>query len=270
MQKDYTFENTPSAKDILFFFNNFWQLFLILMLFGLGCSITLINFLPNKYESVAYILVPQATKNQNNFEFFNIGSPELLITKLRSPYIYDSFDKEVCGFKDNEMVSMIKSSIIKSEDSIIELRVNQATSELAHSCMSMMVEKVHKYQYQQVEKNVDIAKAQMKIIEEKIQKNKYERITKLLSDHDEKFKYLYDYEEFKILSLQRENLMKFISKSESLQTQLIAPIAITDISPKKKNILASGLFAGLFLGLFLSLLGWQFKLNKIITSSGKK
>ena len=152
---------------------------------------------------------------------------------------------------------------------MVELRAVGTSPESALSCASAVFELIKTTQIQLAAPYIEEVKLRLADDKERLEKAK-----ELLSKADKSGStmsvvYLSTRDEIRFLLDEITALKNVVASNESRTTRLVAPIYASDapIAPKKRMVLAAGLFGGLFLGLLIAL-ARQMVLKLKSTASG--
>jgi capsular polysaccharide biosynthesis protein len=259
LQEDYI-----SFKDIVDFFVDSWKGIVLTGSLGIFGSITYLWVTPNQYQAIAQIQMAQISSNNNNNNNtnplgVNIEDPNLLIARLQLPTTYSDQEIKACGFEDrksplNDLANAAKFSTVKGVVSLIELKINVDSKEVAIACAQSLFESIKTSQNEIIKPFIEEAKISLIKYQDRLSNSKT-----LVSRADKSgvvlsAAYLASRDEIRFLSEEILRLNNFIISADTRQAKLVAPIYVSDIpvSPKKIIALISGLFVGLFLGLLLA------------------
>lgn len=235
---------------------------MIAVILGLALSITYLGIAPKQYEAVAQIAMAQiGAANNNNINPLgvNIEEPSLLITRMSSPTSFTPQVLEACGLREQanaalQLSKSIKLTIPKGVPSVVELKTFGPSAQLAEQCSFAIFELIKTTQSQIVAPY--IAEAKVKLDDD------IERLAKardLVAKADRSGSamgaaYLSTRDEIRFLLDEITALKNVVISNQNRTTRLISPIFAGDIpiTPKKRIVLASGLFLGLFLGLLIA------------------
>jgi len=252
-----------SLIDILRFLKSAWKAIAIFGFIGIALSITYLAITPNQYEASVQITMAQigATNNNNNNPLgVNIEEPALLISRLSSP---TSFTPEViadCGLQDqaNASVSLSKSIKLtpaKGVASLVELKTFGPTPQAAQDCALGIFDLIKTTQAQIVAPYIEQAKVKLADDKDRLQKAKELVARSDKSGSAMSASYLSTRDEIRYLLDDITALKNMVTSNQNRATRMVAPIYAGDapIAPKKRMVLAAGLFGGLFLGLLIAL-----------------
>jgi len=253
-----------SLIDILLFLKSAWKAIAIFGLVGLALSIAYLAITPKQFEASVQIAMAQigAANNNNNINplGINIEEPVLLISRLSSP---TSFTPEViaaCGLQDqandsSALRNSIKLTLPKGVANVVVLKAVGQTPQLAQECTLMVFELIKTTQSQIVAPYIEEAKIKLADDEGRLAKAK-----DLIAKSDKpgqamSASYLSTRDEIRYLLDEISALKNVVTTNQNRATYMIAPIYADDtpIAPKKRMVLAAGLFGGLFLGLLIAL-----------------
>ena len=252
--------------DIMRFLEGAYKTILIFGVFGIAAAIAYLTITPNQYEATAQILMAQISAAVNNSNtkisplLINIEEPALLIFRLSSP---TSFTPEVvaaCGLQDQAnaalaLSKLIKLTIPKGVANVVELKTFSGSQQIAQDCALAMFDLIKNTQAQIVAPYIEETKIKLADKQERLQK-----AHDLVARSDKSFavksaNYLSTRDEILFLIEEIEALKNIVTYNQNRATRIVTPIYSSDmpIAPKKRNILAAGLFGGLFFGLLIAL-----------------
>jgi hypothetical protein len=221
---------------------------------------------PNQYQATAQIQMAQISANSNNSNNntnplgINIEDPNLLMARLRLPSTYSNQEIKACDFESSEapseaLVKVAKFSPVKGVLSMIELKVNRDSKEVAIACAQSLFDNIKASQNEIIKPYIEEAKTLLVKHQERLTNSQA-----LVSRADKSgaalsAAYLANRDEVKFLTEEILRLNTFIATADTRQAKLVSPIYASDapVAPKKKIVVIVGLFAGLFLGLLLML-----------------
>ena len=264
-------EDEISLKDIVDFLIESWKAIILTGLLGLLGSIAYLWVTPNQYQATAQIQMAQISANSNNNNNnnnnnntnplgVNIEDPNLLMARFRLPSNYSSQEIIACGFESSkspfeDLVATVKFSVVKGVGSMIELKINRDSKELAIACTQSIFDNIKASQNEIIKPYIEEAKNLLVKYQDRLTNSQ-----SLVSRADKSgaalsAAYLANRDEVKFLTEEILRLNTFITTANTRQTKLISPIYASDtpVVPKKRMALIAGLFAGLFLGLLLML-----------------
>ncbi len=262
-----------SLVDILRFLKGAYKVIFTFGVFGLVLAIAYLGMAPKHYEASVQIMMAQigATNNisanninnsNNNLNplGLNIEEPTLLVSRLSSPASFPPEVTRACGLQDqaNPSVSLsnsIKLIIPKGVSNVVEIKILSTAPEVAEECALAIFELVRVTQGQIVEPYIEAAKIKLADDEHNLAKAK-----DLVAKADKSgsaigVAYLSTRDEIRYLLDEITSLKSIVISSQNRTTRLVAPVYVnnTPIAPKKRVVLAAGLFGGLFFGLLITL-----------------
>ncbi len=257
-----SFEEDLSLKDIIDFLIESWKSIIVAGLLGVLASAVYLTVTPNQYQASAQIQMAQISASNNNANPLgvNIEEPNLLMARLRLPTSFSVEVIKACGFEDSSspaesLASSAKFSAVKGLDSMIELKINSNSKEIAINCAQALFESIKTSQNQIIKPYIQESKALLVKYEARLASSQ-----SLLSKADKSgaalsVAYLANRDEVKFLTEEIMRLNKFITTAETRQAKLFSPIYVADapVFPKKKASLIFGLMTGLLLGLLFVL-----------------
>ncbi len=245
-----------TLKDIINFFLDSWKVLGVFGCIGFlsGYYFTLT---PNHYLAVAQIQMAQYISiNQTGFVWNNVEDSSVLLARMRLPTFYSVDTVKACGLYQEKMLNddllgMLKSSIVKGATSIVELKIRSKSKIHAGLCAQAVFEDIRESQVKILELQMRESKILLKANQERLKE-----IQERISDHgSQSFPDLSIREELKILfeEILRQN--KFIVLAELRPAKLSIPIYITEDSSGSINKLMHiiGLLVGLFFGILVSI-----------------
>ncbi len=257
-----SFEDEISLKDIIDFLIESWKAILVTGLLGVLVSAAYLIVTPNQYQATAQIQMAQisASNNNNNTNPLgvNIEEPNLLLARLKLPTTYSDEVIKACGFENasspaESLASSAKFSAVKGVGSMIELKINRDSKEIAINCAQALFESIKASQNQIIKPYIEESKALLVKYEARLANSQ-----SLVSRADKSgaalsAAYLANRDEVKFLTEEILRLNTFITTADTRQAKLVSPIYASDaaVFPKKTMSLIIGLMVGLFLGLLL-------------------
>lgn len=264
-----------SLKDMIDFMIESWKSIAVAGVLGIMGATTFLWVTPNQYQATAQIQMAQisASNNNNNTNPLgvNIEEPNLLMARLKLPTTYSSQEIKSCGFEASKtpsesLANTAKFSAVKGVGSMIELKINRDSKEVAVACAQSLFENIKASQNQIIKPYIEEAKTLLIKYQDRLSNSQ-----SLVSRADKSgaalsAAYLANRDEVKFLTEEILRLNTFITTAETRQTKLVSPIYASDkpVFPKKTMSLVLGLLAGLFLGLLyvLARKAWcNYKLN---------
>jgi LPS O-antigen subunit length determinant protein (WzzB/FepE family) len=259
-------EDELSLTDIVNFILEDWRIIVGFTLLGLGAAVAFINLAPKQYEAIAQIKMAQiASPNNNNNNInplgVNIEEPAALIARMALPTTYSSEITEACGLSGKEdssqlLTKKIKLSIPRQISNTIDLKLRDASPELAKNCSTSVFNLIKSSQEKLIAPYIEDAKSKLAIEQERLA-----RATQLITRADKSgaafsAAYLATRDEIRYLLDQITGLQNIITQNESRATRLTAPIYIKDqpVFPPQRNSLLIGILGGGFLGLLFALI----------------
>jgi len=251
-----------SLLDILRFLKSAWKAITIFGLAGMALSIAYLVITPKQYEASVQITMAQIGAANNNINPLgvNIEEPALLISRLSSP---TSFTPEViasCGLQDQANASLVLSKSIKltsakGVESVVELKTFGSTPQAAQDCALGVFDLIKTTQAQIVAPYIEEAKVKLADDEERLAKAKDLVAKADKSGSAMSASYLSTRDEIRYLLDEITSLKNVVTSNQNRATRMVAPIYAGDapFAPKKRMVLAAGLFGGLFFGLLIAL-----------------
>ncbi len=256
-------EGEISLIDILRFLKGAHKTILLFGVVGLAIATAYLAITPKQYEATAQIAMAQiGTANNNNLNplRINIEEPSLLIARMTQPTSFTPQVISSCGMEESANSGAVLSKSIKLAPpkgvaNVVELRTFGKSPEAALGCAQAIFDLIKNTQAQIVAPYIEEAKIKLKDDEERLAKAK-----DLVAKADKSGSamgaaYLSTRDEIRFLLDEITSLKNVVTSNQNRATRLIAPIYASDIpvAPKKRIVLAAGLFGGLFAGLLLAL-----------------
>lgn len=251
-----------SLWDILRFLKNAWKTIAIVALVGLALSIAYLVTTPKQYEAVAQITMAQIAAANNNINplGINIEEPALLIARMSSPTSFTPEVTAACGLQDQAngalaLSKSIKLTLPKGVANVVELKTFGPSPQAAEQCNLAIFELIKTTQSQIVAPYIAGAKVKLDDDVERLAKAR-----DLVAKADKSGSvmgaaYLSTRDEIRYLLDEITALKNVVTSNQNRATRLVSSVYVGDmpIAPKKRNILAAGLFGGLFLGLLIAM-----------------
>lgn len=251
-----------SLADILCFLKNAWKTIAVTGAVGLAAAVMYLLITPRQYEATAQITMAQIGANSNNInsQGVNIEEPAFLILRLSSPASFSPQAVETCGYQNQPEAALtlskaIKLSIPKGVANIVELKTVGPSPQAAKDCALALIELIKVTQSQIVAPYIEDVKIKLIDDEERLQKAKEILVRADKSGQAMTANYLSTRDEVRYLLDEISVLKSMVTSTQNRTTRLVAPIYASDmpIFPKKRMVLAAGLFGGLFFGLLITL-----------------
>lgn len=260
MQDEYInrVDQEVSLQEIINFFIESWLIILTTIIISLFAATAYLVITPNEFQAVAYIQVARFQDN-GRVQWVNYEEPKLLLTRFKVPSVYTEEEIKACGFVNQgdpakELAMAARFTEIRGGDSLVELKINRPTKDLAKSCATTIFQKIYTHQSQMIKARSEIAKDSLMRYQKQL-KGAQELISR--ADHSTpgiSVAYLSVRDELRHLNDEVIKLSTFISALEAGQARLIAPIYASDnpILPRSYSILMSSFISGFLLGIFLA------------------
>jgi uncharacterized protein involved in exopolysaccharide biosynthesis len=263
-----------SLVDIVGFLQESWKTIAGFTLLGIVASVLFLWAVPKQYEVSAQIKMAQiANVNNNNNNLnplgINIEEPQALIARMALPTSYSKETIALCGLTDTKdpdalLAKKVKLSIPKGVSGTVDLKIRDASKDVAKACTNALYQLIKSSQAQLVAPYTDEATKKLKIEQERLG-----RATQVIAKADRSgaavsAAYLATRDEIRYLLDQISNLQNIITGNESRAAHLTAPIYLKDepVFPQKRNSLLIGLLLGGFLGLMLALARKWYRSNR--------
>ena len=259
-------EEEISLIDILRFLKGAYKTTLVFGILGFAAAFAYLVITPKQYEATAQIVMAQigaANNNNNNNNNpllgINIEEPAPLISRLSTPTSYTPETLVACGLQDQAnptlALSSIKLTVPKGVANQVELKTFGGSQQVAKDCALAVFDLIKTTQAQIVAPYIEEAKIRLADNQERLQKAKEVVARSDKSGVVMSASYLSTRDEIRFLLDEITALKNALASNQNRTTRLIAPVYSSDmpIAPKKRNILAAGLFGGLFLGLLIAL-----------------
>ncbi len=267
-------ESEISLVDVIQFFQESWKTIVGLTVLGIAGAVVFLWAVPKQYEASAQIKMAQiANVNNNNNNInplgINFEEPQALIARMALPTSYPKETIALCGLKDEkdaeaQLIKKVKLSIPKGVGGTVDLKVRDASKEIANACTNAVYQLIKTSQAQLMAPYIDEALKKLKLGEERLG-----RATQVIAKADKSGAtvsavYLATRDEIRFLLDQISNLQSIINGSESRAAHLTAPIYLKDepVFPQKPDSLLIGLLLGGFLGLVLALARKWYRSNR--------
>ena len=251
-----------SLIDILHFLKSAYKTIAIFGLAGIALSIAYLAVTPKQFEASVQIAMAQIGAANNNISppGVNIEEPALLISRLSSPTSYTPETIAACGLlgQANAGLSLSKSIKLtpaKGVASVVELKTFGGTPQSAQDCALGVFDLIKTTQSQIVAPYIEEAKVKLADDEDRLQKAKDLVARSDKSGSAMSASYLSTRDEIRYLLDEITSLKNVVSSNQNRATRMVAPIYANEspIAPKKRMVLAAGLFGGLFIGLLIAL-----------------
>ena len=265
-----------SLLDIIEFIQEYWKTIVGLTLLGILAAALFLWAIPKQYEASAQIKMAQIANVNNNKSNSNINplginieEPQALIARMALPTSYPKETITLCGLTDEkdadaQLAKKVKLSIPKGVGGTVDLKIRDASKEIAKACVNAVYQLIKSTQAQLVTPFIDEAIKKLKIEEERLG-----RTTQVIAKADRSgaavsAAYLATRDEIRYLLDQISNLQSIITGNESRAAHLTAPIYLKEepVFPKKPQSLFIGLLLGGFLGLMLALARKWYRSNR--------
>jgi capsular polysaccharide biosynthesis protein len=250
-----------SLREIINFLIESWKIIAFAGLLGILGATGFLWVTPNQYQATAQIQVAQIGTSITSHLGVNIEDPNSLIARLKISTNYSDQEVKACGFQNSSTLIealrySAKFSAVKGLDSIVELKINLDSKELAVTCANALFEYIKASQHQIIKPYIEEAKTLLLKYQDRLGQSQA-----LVSRADKSgvalsAAYLSTRDEIKFLTEEIMRLNTFITTADARQTKLTSPIYVSHkpVLPKKTLSLVMGLFTGLFLGLLYVLL----------------
>jgi LPS O-antigen subunit length determinant protein (WzzB/FepE family) len=258
-----TSEDEISLKDIISFIQDSWKTILVTTLLGLLVAVAYIWVTPKSYEGVMQVQMSQLPAGSNgNLSPLgvNIEDPLVLIARLKMPSTFDEENIHACSLSGKEnaverLVKGITATQLKGNNSVLEVKVQDASVEQVTQCLDSIFEKIKVTQKAIKEPFLEEARQKISVYEAKLKVAQSVIARADKSNSALSAVYLSTRDEVKSLTDQILDLNNFINSGENRGAKLISPIYVSDrpVSPKKLIGLIIGLLGGIFLGILWAL-----------------
>lgn len=265
-----------SLLDIIGFFQESWKTIAAFTVLGIAGAVLFLWVVPKQYEASAQIKMAQiANVNNNNNNNINplginIEEPQALIARMALPTSYPKETITLCDLADQKdpeavLANKVKLSIPKGVGGTVDLKIGDASKEIAKACTNAVYQLIKTSQAQLIAPYIDEASKKLAI-----EKERLDRATQVIAKADKSgaavsAAYLATRDEIRYLLDQISNLQNIISGNESRAAHLTAPIYVKDqpVFPQRRNSLAVGLLLGGFMGLVLALARKWYRSNRV-------
>jgi capsular polysaccharide biosynthesis protein len=255
-------EDEISLKDIIDFLVESWQTIILTGLLGLLGSIAYLWVTPDQYQATAQIKMAQISASNNNNTNplgINIEEPKLLLARLKLPTTYSDTEFKACGLSDQKLAAeiltdLVNFSEVRGAGSIVELKVNGSTKEIASACAEALFKNIQASQNEIIKPYLEEAKTLLINYQERLNNAQALVVRADKTGTALSAAYLASRDEVKFLTEEIIRLSTFITSVDARQAKLASPIYAADapVFPKKTISLILGLMAGLFLGFLLA------------------
>ena len=256
-------ESEISLIDIIQFLKGAYKTILVFGVLGIAAAIAYLVITPKIYEATAQIVMAQiSAANNNNINplGINIEEPALMIARLSSPTSFTLAELAACGLEDKPdapaaLSKMIKLTLVKGVSNVVELKTFGLSPQAAEQCNLAIFELIKTTQSLIVTPFIAEAKVKLDDDIERLGKAKDFVAKADKSGSAIGAAYLSTRDEIRYLLDEITALKNVVTLNQNRATRLVSPIYASDIPifPKKRNILAAGLFGGLFLGLLIAM-----------------
>jgi LPS O-antigen subunit length determinant protein (WzzB/FepE family) len=253
-------EEEISLIDILRFLKGAYKMILVFGILGIAAAFAYLVITPNQYEASAKIAMAHIGAANNNSPLgINIEEPASLISRLSTPTSYTPETLVACGLQDQAnpapALSSIKLTVPKGVANQVELKTFGGSQQVAQDCALAVFDLIKTTQAQIVAPYIEEAKIKLADNQERLQKAKEVVARSDKSGAAMSASYLSTRDEIRFLLDEITAIKNVVSSNQNRATRMVAPIYASDmpIAPKKRIILAAGLFCGLFLGLLIAL-----------------
>jgi LPS O-antigen subunit length determinant protein (WzzB/FepE family) len=254
-------EEEISLIDILRFLKGAYKMILVFGILGIAAAFAYLVITPKQYEASAKIAMANigAANNNNSPLGINIEEPASLISRLSTPTSYTPETLVACGLQDQAnpalALSSIKLTVPKGVANQVELKTFGGSQQVAQDCALAVFDLIKTTQAQIVAPYIEEAKIKLADNQERLQKAKEVVARSDKSGAAMSASYLSTRDEIRYLLDEITAIKNVVSSNQHRATRMVAPIYASDmpIAPKKRIILAAGLFCGLFLGFLIAL-----------------
>jgi len=269
------FDDELSLIDIINFFRESCKVIAGFTMLGITGSALYLWGVPKQFEASAQIKMAQiASVNNSNSNInplgINIEEPQALIARMALPTSYPNETVILCGLADQKdpevaLASKVKFSIPKGVGGIVDLKIRDASKEIAKACTNAVFRLIKTSQAKLIAPYIDEASNKLAI-----EKERLGRATQVIAKADKSgtavsAAYLATRDEIRYLLDQISSLQNIITSNESRSAHLTAPIYVKDqpVFPQGRNSMAVGFLLGGFLGLVLALGRKWYRSNRV-------
>lgn len=257
------FEDEVFVRNLIEFFMGSWKTFVFTIVLGMFGSAAYLWLTPNQYQAVAQIQMAQlsisnSNSNSNSNSFgVSIEDPSLLLARLKLPTSYLAKEIKECGFEDSkypseDLAKALEFSVVKGVGSLIELKINRDSKDLAISCAQSLFERIKISQNEIIKPFIEEAKNLLPQYHDRLNNA---RSLVYLADKSgvASAAYLVNRDEVRFLNEEILRLNTFIASADLRQAKLVSPIYASDIPafPNINKSLIAGVFVGVFLRFFI-------------------
>lgn len=257
-------EAEVSLLDIIRFLKDAWKTILMAALVGLTLSIIYLAITPKHYEAVSQITMAQigtvGSNNNINPLGVNVEEPSLLIARMSSPTSFTPQALEACSFQGEANAALalsksVKLTIPKGVANVVELKTFGSSAQAAERCNLEIFELIKTTQSLIIAPYIVEAKVKLDDDIERLAKARDLVARADKSGSAMGASYLATRDEIRFLLDEITALKNIVTSNQNRVTRLVAPIYADDVAvaPKKRNLIAAGLFGGLILGLLIAM-----------------
>lgn len=261
-----------SLLDIVQFIQESWKTIVGITALGIAGAVIFFWVVPKQFEASAQVKMAQiANFNSSSINplGINIEDPQSLIARMALPTSYPKETISLCGLTDKKyadtiIAKKVKLSILKGVSGTVELKIRDASKEIAKECTNAVYQLIKTSQTRLIAPYIDAVTKKLKIEEQRLS-----RATQVIAEADKSggdvsAAYLATRDEIRHLLDQISNLQSILASNEGRTAQLTAPIYVKDepVFPQMRDSLLIGLLLGGFLGLMLPLVRKWYRSNR--------
>lgn len=254
-------EEGISLIDILRFLKDAYKTILVFSILGIVAAFAYLAIAPKQFEARAQIKMAQFGSSNNNIspQGVNVEEPAHLVARLSYPNSYTPKTLMACGLQDQAnpalVLSTIKVTIPKAVTNIVEIKTFGGSQQAVQDCALAVFDQIKTSQAQIVATYIEQFKIKLAYAEGRLAKVEQLFTKAEKSGSANLVAYLYMQEEIRQQLSEISTIKNILESNKNQITNLIAPVYASDIpiAPKKRKILAVGLFCGFFLGLLIAL-----------------
>ena len=262
------FEQEISLRDVIDFIVDSWKSLAFFTLVGIACASVYLWMAPKEYQATAQIQMAQYAVNAGNLSSIispvgvNVEEPGRLVLRLQNPAGYSDEIVDLCGLKNSKdpkekLAKLVKVTIPKGANSIVELNANFESKETSLACMNGLFVEISRTQVDIAEPFFDEIKKSLAENSQQIDRAKANFAKaaggpSLLATSS----FLLARDEINRLAENSVVLEYVLEFRETRKTKLLSPIYVSPapVSSGKNIVVLLGLMGGLLIGVFIQFL----------------
>lgn len=271
-----TAKDEISLSEIFRFLENNWKLIAGIGFVGVLVSGGFLAVSSSQFEATALVEMAQVpagnpSGNSNITLMNNVEAPALLIERLKSPSSYTPRAIKACGLDGSgisaeSMTRIVKTTLPKNLNSIVQITVRRDSPELAKQCVEAVFAMIREQQAELGKPYFDELKSAMIGLQSRLRENQ-DYVAKTERAGLYQTMYLARRDESIVLAQQIGELQRTLSRN--VETRLVSPIYASPnkVYPRRALTLALGTIVGLVLGLVLAIGRTALKARPVKTRS---